>query len=106
MENHEIGNIAAPEDESNSPLPADLECASAYAWQRGAVETIAFHGKARLVTAAGPLELEGGTWLLARWEDMSLEEIPDGELVCILPELPIQQVGPIQRVGRARQVRP
>lgn len=94
MDNPVIENIETPEDEIDSPLPVDLERASAYAWQRGAVETIAFHGKARLVTAAGPLELEGGTWLLVRWDSMTLKDIPDGELVCILPEQRIQQVGP------------
>jgi hypothetical protein len=67
-------------------LPIDIERASAYAWQRGAVETILFHGTAQLTTAAGPLDLQGGTWLLARWSGQPLEDTPDGELVCILPE--------------------
>jgi len=75
-----------PEVENCSLLPADIERVSAYAWQRGAVEVIVFHGTARLTTAAGPLELESGTWLLARWTGQALEDIPDGELVCILPE--------------------
>ena len=70
----------------DSPLPMDVERVSAYAWQRGAIETILFHGAAQLITAAGPLNLESGTWLLVRWTGPPLEDIPDGELVCILPE--------------------
>jgi hypothetical protein len=70
----------------DSPLPMDVEHVSAYAWQRSAVETILFHGAALLTTAAGPLNLESGTWLLVRWTGPPLENIPDGELVCILPE--------------------
>jgi hypothetical protein len=75
-----------PESADDSPLPLDIERVSAYAWQRGAAETILFHGAAQLITAAGPLDLERGTWLLARWTGPPLEDIPDGELVCILPE--------------------
>jgi hypothetical protein len=75
-----------PKVVADAPLPLDVEQVSAYAWQRGALETILFHGAAQLTTAAGPLELEGGTWLLARWSDLPLAGIPDGELVCILPE--------------------
>ena len=70
----------------DSPLPVDVEQVSAYAWQRGAIETILFHGTAQLITAAGLLNLENGTWLLARWDGPPLEGSPDGELVCILPE--------------------
>jgi hypothetical protein len=76
----------SPGAEGGAPLPLDLERVSAYAWQRGAAETILFHGAARLTTAAGPLELESGTWLLSRWNGLALEATPDGELVCILPE--------------------
>ena len=75
-----------PEDIGKSPVPLDVERASAYARQRGAVETILFHGAAQLITAAGLLNLDSGTWLLARWTGPPLEDIPDGELVCILPE--------------------
>jgi len=75
-----------PEVINDSPLPLEVERVSAYAWQSGAVETILFHGAAQLKTAAGPLNLESGTWLLARWTGPPLEDIPDGELVCILPE--------------------
>ena len=75
-----------PIAEADSTLPVDVERVSAYAWQRGAVETILFHGAAQLTTAAGPLDLEGGTWLLARWTGPPLGDTPDGELVCILPE--------------------
>jgi hypothetical protein len=70
----------------DSPLQSEVERVSAYAWQRGAIETILFHGEAQLITAAGPLNLESGTWLLARWTGPPLGNIPDGELVCILPE--------------------
>lgn len=76
----------APAVENDSPLPVDVERLSAYAWQRGAVETIAFHGAAQLTTAAGPLQLEEGTWLLARWAGLTLDDIPDGELVWVLRE--------------------
>jgi hypothetical protein len=76
----------SPTANRDSPLPIDMEHVSAYAWQRGAVETILFHGAARLATAAGPLDLECGTWLLVRWDGPPLEDTPDGELVCILPE--------------------
>ena len=72
--------------DGGSLLPPDAEHVSAYAWQRGAVETILFHGAAQITTAAGPLNLESGTWLLARWTGPPLEDIPDGELVCVLPE--------------------
>jgi hypothetical protein len=79
MPNHPTDNDSA------SPLPTEIERVSAYAWQCGAVETILFRGAAQLTTAAGPLDLENGTWLLARWAGMPLEGTPDGELVCILP---------------------
>ena len=75
-----------PESPDDSPLPPDVERASAYAWQRGAVETLLFHGAAQLITATGPLDLERGTWLLARWTGPPLEGVPDGELVWVLPE--------------------
>lgn len=75
-----------PDADGGSPLPIDVECVSAYAWQRSAVETILFHGEAQLTTAAGPLILESGTWLLVHWTGPPLKNIPDGELVCILPE--------------------
>ena len=75
-----------PESADDSPLPLNMERVSAYAWQCRAVETILFHGAAQLTTAAGPLNLESGTWLLVRWTGPPLEDIPDGELVCILPE--------------------
>jgi hypothetical protein len=75
-----------PEPPDDSPLPVEMERLSAYAWQRGAVETILFHGAAQLITATGPLVLERGTWLLARWDGPPLEGVPDGELVCVLPE--------------------
>ena len=84
---HPIPVIADTSDTTgDSPLPLHVEHVSAYAWQRGAVETILFHGEGQLTTAAGPLNLESGTWLLARWIGPPLEDIPDGELVCILPE--------------------
>ena len=70
-----------PLPDSVSPLPDDVEHVSAYAWRRGAVEMIAFHGAAQLTTAVGPLTLEAGTWLLARWDGPSLADIPDGELL-------------------------
>ncbi len=69
-----------------SPLPDDLQRAASYSWQRRAVETILFQGRAQLITAAGPVDLDGGTWLLARWDGLSLPDTPDGELICILPE--------------------
>lgn len=75
-----------PEEPNDSSLPLNVERVSAYAWQRGAVETILFHGAAQLTTAAGPLDLASGTWLLARWQGLPLEDIPQGELICILPE--------------------
>jgi len=75
-----------PDQTGDSPLPRDVERAAAYAWQQGAVETILFYGAAQLSTAAGPLNLESGTWLLARWTGPPLKDTPDGELVCILPE--------------------
>jgi len=75
-----------PDAANDSLLPSDVERAAAYAWQRGAAETILFHGEAQITTSAGPLNLECGTWLLARWTGPPLEDIPDGELVCILPE--------------------
>lgn len=77
----------AHDTNSDSTLPIDVERVSAYAWQRGAVETILFHGPAQLTTAVGPLDLENGTWLLARWTGPPLEGIPAGELIFILPEI-------------------
>ncbi len=71
---------------AGSPLPGEIELVSAYAWQHNASETILFQGQARLTTAAGPLALEKGTWLLVRWPDQPLPDTPDGELICILPE--------------------
>ena len=80
----------AAEDPSSgdaaTPLPIDIERAAAYAWQRGARETILFQGRAQLITAAGPIDLESGAWLLTRWSGLTLEDTPDGELICILPE--------------------
>jgi hypothetical protein len=81
-----------PEALPASPLPADVERVCAYAWQHAATETIVFHGAAQLTTpvnctgAAVPLNLEAGVWLLARWADLTLDDIPDGELVCVLRE--------------------
>ena len=70
----------------SDPLPADVEHVSAYAWRRGAAETIVFHGAAALTTDAGPLKLDEGTWLLARWDGPPLPDIPDGELLCVIPQ--------------------
>jgi hypothetical protein len=83
-------------EQTAAPLPVDVERVSAYAWQRGAVETIIFHGAAQLTTAAGALTLDAGTWLLARWEGLSLDEIPDGELVCVLPEVQPEELPDVQ----------
>jgi len=83
-------------EETASLLPVDVERASAYAWHNGAVETIIFHGAAQLTTAAGALTLDAGTWLLARWEGPPLDEIPDGELVCVLPEVQPEEFPEVQ----------
>jgi hypothetical protein len=86
MSDHPHATDTPADAVSDSPLSPDVERVSAYAWQRGAVETILFHGAAQLTNAAGPLNLESGTWLLVRWTSPPLEDIPDGELVCIRPE--------------------
>jgi hypothetical protein len=86
MDDQSAEKLDATEPENDSPLPMEVECVSAYAWQRGAAETILFHGAGQLTTAAGPLELESGTWLLVHWTGLALKDIPDGELVCVLPE--------------------
>lgn len=75
-----------PEALPASPLPAAVERVCAYAWQHAATETIVFHGAAQLTTASGLLNLEAGVWLLARWAGLTLDDIPDGELVCVLRE--------------------
>ena len=82
-----------PEPEPACPLPIDVEHVSAYAWRRGALETIVFHGAAMLTTNAGPLRLDEGTWLLARWDGPPLPDIPYGELVCVIPDA-LQETSP------------
>jgi hypothetical protein len=86
MDDQPAEQLDATEPENDSPLPMEVECVSAYAWQRGAAETILFHSAGQLTTAAGPLELETGTWLLVRWDGLTLGDTLGGELVCVLPE--------------------
>ena len=84
MEN-QPAEMDTPQGESDALLPGEIERLCADAWQRGAVEIILLHGAAKLATAAGEMNLEGGTWVLARWAGLTLKDLPDGELVCVLP---------------------